>query len=210
MRTPGSGSLHEIAVAGRLISQHGQDLAERYLLHDTIERYKLALRYQEYAKQINEELIPQEDFDRLTLKRDELVARFGNAFKEDYGWAASAIGTEHPTIRDIERHVDLDWGPYYRIASDNVHANAHGTYYRLGLNPRASEVLLAGPSEVGLAAPGHSTALSLSQITTALLATRSNLDCLVLQKLLPKLVEEIGGAFLEVHNEFEALAKIDS
>ena len=203
-------SLHEIAVVSNLISDNGQDLAERYLLHDIIQSYKSACRYRTYAIRINVEPILQEDFDRLKSERDELIARFGASFEKDYGWAASAIKEGPPTLAAIEEQVALDhWRPYYRMASDNVHANAHGAYFRLGLDQHADEVLLAGPSDMGLTDPGHSTAISLSQITSALLATRSNFDCIVILRILTKLVDEIGEAFSEVHNEHEALAKID-
>ena len=197
-------SLHEIAVMSFFIAKNGQGLAEKYLLHDYIERYKLASRHQEYAGRIKEEPPAQEDLNNLKLIRDALVRRFGDSFDADYGWAACAVGKERPTIGDIEQHVDLDqWRPYYRMASDNVHASAHGAYFRLGLNPHADEVLLAGPSDLGLTDPGHSTAISLNHVTIALLNTRSDFDHVVILKLLGLLVNEIGKAFLEVHHELE-------
>ena len=66
-------SLHEIAVASHFISQNGKDLAERYLLHDTVERYKTACQHKRYADRINEEPIPEEDFDRLKSACDQLI-----------------------------------------------------------------------------------------------------------------------------------------
>ncbi len=89
------------------------------------------------------------------------------------------------------------------MASDNVHANAHGAYYRLGSSVQTDEVLLAGPSNVGLADPGHSTAISLCRVTTVLLTTKPNLDGVVISKILLKLEEEIGAAFLQAHKDLE-------
>ena len=85
-------------------------------------------------------------------------------------------------------------------------ANAHGAYFRLGSNPQTNEVLLAGPSIVGLADPGHATAISLCQITTVLLATKPNLDGIVTSNILLKLVDEIGNALLQAHQELEGPA----
>ena len=144
-------SLHEISVVSCIISQHGQELAERYLLHDTIQRYKLAQQHQEYAERINEEPISQEDFDRLKLEHDQLVDEFGLSFKEDYGWASSTLGAHYSTIKGIEEHVNLDhMRPYYRMASDNVHANSHGSNFRIGLSPDTETVLLAGSKQYGV------------------------------------------------------------
>ena len=52
--------------------------------------------------------------------------------------------------------------PYYRMASDNVHPNAHGAFYRMGMGLDGNDrrVLLAGASNMGLADPGHGTAMS--------------------------------------------------
>ena len=201
-------ALHEISVVSHFIKKGCQDLAERYLLHDNIQRYRLALKHHKHAEAIDAEPISQEELDELKAERDKLVAQFGKPFKENYGWAASALGKGRPNIYDIEKSVDLEhWRPYYGMASDNVHANAHGAYYRLGLGLHSNEVLLAGPSNMGLADPGHSTAISLCQVTTVMLTTRPNLDAIVTSKILLTLEKEIGGAFLRAHRELEGLGK---
>ena len=204
-------SLHEMAVVASLIEQHGQELAERYLLHEPMQQYKLACEYQRFFDRLDVEPPPKEDLDELRVRRDELIDRFGESFKGDYGWAASAIGSNRPTMSDIEQQVQLDhMRPYYRMASDNVHANAHGAHFRLGLHSaQEKKVLLAGPSNLGLADPGHSTAISLLQITTNLLATQPVFDCAVTMKVLEELTNEVGEAFLKVHQELESMVPDD-
>ena len=91
-------TLHEIAVVSCLINEHGQDLAEKYLLHDVIQRHKSARLHQEYAERINEDPLTREEFERLESEHQELVRRFGKSFKEEYGWAASVAGNERAHI----------------------------------------------------------------------------------------------------------------
>ena len=205
-------SLHEMAVVASLIQEHGQELAERYLLHETIQQYKLDREYHKYSDQLDHERPSKENSDQLKVQRDKLIARFGKAFDRDYGWASSSIGRTHPTMRDIEQHVQLDhMRPYYRMASDNVHPNSHGAYFRLGLHSsQHEEVLLAGPSNLGLADPAHSTAISLLQLTTALLATEADIDCVVTMRILAELADEVGEAFLKVHQELETSVTDDA
>ena len=200
-------SLHEMAVVASFIEEQGQELAERYLLHETIQQYKLAYQLQQYYCRLGHEPPSKENFAQLKIQRDELIVRFGEAFKEDYGWASLAIGKNRPRISDIEQQVQLDhMRPYYRMASNNVHPNSHGTYFRLGLHSSQQRgILLAGPSNLGLADPGHSTAISLMQLTTTLLATKSLLDCVVTMRLLSELTDEVGEAFLIVHQELESI-----
>lgn len=81
------------------------------------------------------------------------------------------------------------------MASHNVHANPKGVLFKLGLQGCTDDILLAGPSNAGLADPGHLTAISLTQVTTTLLTTRPNLDRLVASRILLKLTDEIGETF---------------
>lgn len=199
-------SVHEISAFSYFISKHGQEMAERYLLHALVHRYKLACQYQKYAGRSDYEPLPQEELDELRSEYDELLARFGDSYKGDYGWATS-VNKSINTIRDIEEDIGLDhMRPYYKMASDNEHPNAHGIYFRLGLGLGPDDVLLAGPSDAGLVDPGHSTAISLNQITTTLLATRSTFSHIVTMNVLRKLTDEIGQVFLQSHRQLEAVS----
>ena len=201
-------SLHEISAVCYMVSRAGQKLAEKYLLHETVQQYKIAVEHRRYAGRIDAEPISVDEFEELRLQRDRLIEAFGDSFGEDYGWASSTVNKARPTVRDIEEHVGLDhMRPYYRMASDNVHANSHGAYFRMGLPDDADGILLVGPSDAGLADPGHSTAISLCQITTTLLLSRSVFDDLVISKILSALAEEVGDAFLEAHIDMERVSK---
>ena len=199
-------SLHEIAVIGSFISQGNQDLAERFLLHEPIQQYNLARAQNEVHGRNNEEKIPQQELDALKKLQDKLVSRFGAEFKKDYGWAAKSLNDKGPSFRKIEEKTQLDHlRPYYRMASDNVHANSHSLYFRMGLDHGKRNVLLAGASTAGLADPGHATAISLMQITTTLLSTKPNADTIATMSVLTKLVDVIGQEFLKIHKNHEAI-----
>ena len=199
-------SLHEIAVIGEFIRKGGQELAERYLLHEPIQQYKLARAQNEVHGRNNEEKIPQQELDALKKRQDKLASRFGAEFMRDYGWAAKSLNDKGPSFRKIEERVRLDHlRPFYRMASDNVHANSHGLYFRMGLDHGERNVLLAGASTAGLADPGHATAISLMQITITLLGTNPNADTITTMTVLSKLVDEIGQTSLKIHKKHEAI-----
>lgn len=196
-------SLHEIAVVSTFIKTHGNDVAERYLLHDTVESYKSAKLQQEYSERLNLDPISESEFTKINKSYSELLLRFGENYKYPYGWAASALDINKPSFVDIEKDVELDHlRPYYKLASHNVHANPKGVLFRLGLYPN-SDVLLAGPSDMGLADPAHGTAISLSQITTTLLMSEPSIDNLVLITILINLQNDIGDEFLKVQKSLE-------
>jgi hypothetical protein len=144
------------------------------------------------------EISPRDRRGRLLRagpRRDALKARFGDPYGEEYGWAAETLGLRTPKFIDIERNAGLGHlRPYYKLASHNVHANPKGVFFKLGLLPD-QQMLLAGPSDLGLADPGHGTALSLSQITITLLTMKPNIDRLVICQILARLEDEVGEAF---------------
>jgi hypothetical protein len=94
-----------------------------------------------------------------------VIAKYGPDFaKGDYGWAGHHLGKTKPTFRNIEAAMQIDhFRAHYRLASHNVHANPKGVFFKLGTLAE-SQVLLAGPSNAGLADPGHGAAISLSRI----------------------------------------------
>jgi NTP pyrophosphatase (non-canonical NTP hydrolase) len=147
-------TLHEISVVSSFIAKHGDDLAEAYLLHEGIETYKAARQYQTHCKTLGYEPLTRKEFAEIEATYKKLIERFGNKYEDQYGWASLVIKNK-PTFAEIEKTVGLNHlRPYYRMASHNVHANPRGVFFRLGLYPEISDILLAGPSDAGLYDPG--------------------------------------------------------
>lgn len=199
-------SMHEISVVGFFVSELGQDLAERYLLHNTVESYKAALQYQRHSSRLGYQPLSKTELLTLESSYRKLLDRFGSSYANNYGWAAYALGKDKPTFNDIEEATGLGhWRPHYKLASHNVHANPKGVLFKLGITPKSQESLLAGPSDTGFADPAHGMAVSLLQITTSLLTLRSNLDRLCICHILSTLAEEIGDVFLSIQKNQEEI-----
>jgi hypothetical protein len=197
-------SLHEISVTAFFISTYGNDIAERYLLHDEIESYKAAKIYQENCAFLGYEPLSEEEIAELEDIHDELLRRFGKNYRFDYGWASVVTKMDRSTFRDIEKSAGLKHlRPYYKMACHNVHANPRGLFFKLGLYPESGDILLAGPSNVGLTDPGQLTALSLAQISTTLLTHQPNIDRLTACKIMRTLEREIGQAFSDAENSIK-------
>jgi len=193
-------TLHEIAVISFFVAEHGEGVAEQYVLHQVCESYRAALEYRKFEQRLGADPFPGEELESLRRSRDELVGRFGHAYYGKNGWAASALKIQDPTFANIESATKIDHlRPYYRMASHNVHANPKGVFFKLGLL-QENEVLLAGPSDAGLADPGEMTAISLNQVTVALLGLRPTLDNLAGLRTMGRLVQECITAFADVQS----------
>ena len=195
-------SLHEIAVISYYIQKEGQETASRYLRHGRVQQYKLACAQNKHKDRISAETLTHEEFLRLEKEYETLLVEYGESFKGDYGWASRP---KERNLTAIEKYVELDhMRPYYKMASDNTHAGSHGAHFRLGLalEPDAGKIL-AGPSNLGLADPGHAAAVSMNQVTEALLKTKWDVECEVIREVLFNIAYRVGRAFLQVHQTLE-------
>ncbi len=193
-------TLHEVAVVASFVAAYGEDLAERYVFHQAVESKRAALGYEKCQQRLGYEPLEESEVIAVQSSYDAVIARFGADFgKGDYGWASHHLKIARPTFVDIERAAGIDHlRGHYRMASHNVHANPKGVFFRLGLLDE-SQVLLAGPSNAGLADPGHGAALSLAQVSIALGILQPTLDNNVCLQIIAQLVEELGEACGQAH-----------
>lgn len=192
-------SLHELSVIVDFIAQNGEDIAERYILHEAIESYKSAKIHNEYCHRLGSTVISNPDMFNLKKEHDNLISKYGNDYRSDYGWAANVL--KKPSFRDIEKSVNLDFSrPHYKEASTNIHGNASGVLNRLGLRPE-NNALLAGASNIGLSNPGQSTVIFLTHSLEVLLSYNTNLDCLAISKAIVMYSSKVESKFLEIEQK---------
>ena len=200
-------TLHEMAATAFLIARHGKDVAERFLAHEHVEAWKAAEQYQRCCSRLGERRFSRKEMATFRRNYGAALKRYGPDFKNPYGWAAAALGNKSPKFADIEKAAGLDhMRPYYRMASYPVHATAKTIRFSLALMPR-QDILFTGPSGFGLADPGHSTAISLGQITTATITLLPSCDTVSVGRVLLMFTDEIGKEFIKVHRRVEARAK---
>jgi hypothetical protein len=192
-------SLHEISAVASFIAEHGQATAERYVRHEHVDSYRAAVSYQRYAERLGYEPFAAAEMDEMRDERDRLVAEYGTSYKDQYGWAAHALG-HSPKFAEIEAAVSLDHlRPFYKMASHPTHAGPKGIAWDIGLLRR--DVMPAGPSNAGMADPAHGTAISLLQITVALLNHDPDLGDLVTMQFILAACDAVGDAFITAHDQ---------
>lgn len=190
-------ALHEITVTVIFLSRHGSDTAERYLFHEIVDSYKGACQHNKYRDRIHASSPSNEDLSDLKAKYEEVISRYGSDFSYPYGWAGFVLGKKKVNFSDLEEAVALDhWRPYYKWASQNIHASAKTIKFSLALVDSKDDILLVGPSSSGMVDPAHSAAISLAQSTVALLTQSPNLDSAVMMKIILSLSDEVGAVFL--------------
>jgi len=198
-------TLHELAVISLFIKEHGQDIAKRFLDYEVVENYREAVDYQKHCEELGYEPLTIVEFKEIEKKYADTCRKYGKDFKKSYGWIPKGMLSVR-NFYEIEKSLKLSkFYPFYILASLNVHAGAKSLKFRLGLfqdSPK-SDLLLAGPSNYGLADPGQSAAISLNQITFCLLASKPSMERLITMTTMHKIVNEICEAFVEVQFQIE-------
>jgi hypothetical protein len=199
-----SRTLHEIAVTAMVLTEHGrqpghQELAEKFALHESVAAYRDALQFQANADALGYEPFSDGEIEDMKQTSDELATRYGTNYRETYGWAASLVPHGKPKFKDLEALTNVaHLRPHYRWASHEVHSDSKGLSQNT-LRRSGAEWQSTGPTNSGLADPGHMALISLHQTTVALLLCLESPEPSDLLALvgLQELVDRSGTAFLD-------------
>lgn len=196
--------LHEVAVIAEFLSKGDDDLSERYLLYGHVESLAAVRDYQKHAEDLRHDPFGEEEIEEMKARQAHLCERFGSHFKKSYGWAVPPFA-KPPNFRRIEEATEIGhYRPYYRMASHPNHAGPKGIAFDIGLAKDQGEVMLAGPSNVGLSDPGHGMCISLSQLTaTFLLSSGEDAGLGVTLSVILSISDATGEAFNRARLEQE-------
>jgi Family of unknown function (DUF5677) len=169
-----SRTLHELAVITIVIADYGReeehaDLADRFLQHAWIARYRDALVYQNNSEALGHAPLSYEDMARMQHQHDLLIEQYGTAYGKQYGWARGLNGqSSPPDFKELERLADLShvrW--HYKQQSHEVHADASGWESNV-LEYNGQAYLTTDRVHFGLAEPAHLALISLHQCVASL------------------------------------------
>jgi hypothetical protein len=201
-------ALHEVNVTAMFIEKHGQECARRFYFHDIIDSYDGMKEHKKYEDRLQEKAPDQCTIDASKQEYDNIIKEFGKGFECHYGWAAHVFTERTPRsigFASLEKNVGLDhMRPYYKWASQNIHAGSKGTRNRLALNECHDDLLVVGQSNSGMVEPAHATALSLMQVTLNLLKIAPSIDHIVLMNLLKEFSDEIGETLLRISRKTDS------
>ena len=192
-------SLLEITVAAVFVRRHGQDVAERFILHEVFERAKLAEQLQASHAKAGQKFHSDDELERIRVRKAELISRYGKPFATQYGWASDALSRARPTIEDIERAVGWEnFRPDYRIASFGVHPGYMASTYNISL-PADVRLRLWGPSNYGIAEVADATLEMLTICTGNFLMLRSSEEMFLTMRLCKTMSDAAREEFRHIY-----------
>jgi hypothetical protein len=206
-------TLHEIAVIAFVLSDGEAALSERFLFHRQIERYKDALRYQEYCEKLGYEKFTDEEMAEFEKAKEAVVAKYPEAgYRKPWGWAKPLFPSippkEAPTFDKLEQLAGVEHlRPWVRLAHHTIHSGASGAL-SIETPYREDTVLSVGPTNIGLADPAHSALVSLFQVTTVYVLhgvpDAPTPETLVALKAISRLLGDTGSTFVDIQGTIDA------
>jgi len=192
-------ALHEVNVTGMFISKYGKECAERFYFHNVVDSYDGMIEHKKFEDRLNEKALIQKEIDECKKEYDKLILKYGKKFGDHYGWASYIFpNRKRVSFTAIEKDVELDhMRPYYKLASQNIHAGSKGLKNRLGLCESNEDILLVGQSNSGMVNPADSTAISLAQITITVLMLNPTIENIILMKVVEEFIDKVGETFLK-------------
>lgn len=159
-------TLHELAVVTELLKKFGEDVATRYLEHACVKNRKVLRDYNECCEQLGYPPISEAEIVRSEEVKNQLIARYGSDFGNDWGWAADACEKGDPSFFDLRRKSGYaHWKAHYGMANHAIHAGPHGVLFRLGHPLNSDPLPLSGPSLIGIGTPLDAAAGALMHTT---------------------------------------------
>jgi hypothetical protein len=158
-------------------------------------------KYLTCYKDLGYKPLPAREQKRIVKAYEQAIAKYGQPFKTDYGWAALHLNSPRPTFADLEKAAGrAEMRSYYQMANDNVHAGVKSMFVRLGLLDDYNG-LLVGRSNAGLMEPGQNAVHTLTQLSVLVCLSEPNLDDLVTADMMRILRDEIPESFYRVDRE---------
>jgi len=193
-------TLHEIAVVAAVISQHGEDIAERYVDHQAVESKRALEKYMACYKDLGYKPLPAREQTKIRKAYDKAITKYGPEFKTDYGWAALHLKNPRPSFAHLEKEAGrAEMRSYYQLGNDNIHAGIKSMYVRLGLMDY--DGLLSGRSNGGLMEPGQNAANTLTQLSAIVCLSEPIMDDLVAGDMMRMLRNEVPKSFYKADRQ---------
>ena len=172
-------TLYELGIVASLIDTYGDDIAQRYLDHDSVAMKRAMENALEYDKSNRNSSVSKKLQREINTEYNAMIKKYGVDFRHGYGWATNHLGKKNPTFQDLEMAANSDaLPPTYKWASFKIHAGVSGLLRNLG-NMWDDLPTLAGASIAGLQDPATNTAYSLTQITALLYRKTRKLENLI-------------------------------
>lgn len=183
-----------------VIANNPDEFAKRYLEHQYVKKYKQSLLLKDYHKRLGESF-SNVNHTKLQTEYARLMGLYGKDFAKDYGWIPNTYLTDC-NFKALVKKINIDhYLPYYDESHNQVHGGSKG-FYRMGLTrQQQKKVILAGPTDYGLADPIQNTVYCLNVINATYLKSKDDLLDMISLQMIYEFTRDIGKEAVKIQKE---------
>lgn len=196
-------SLYEISIIANFLSNKNEKVIQRYLDYYFVENYSEMIDYQKNCVKLNYKPFSEEEIKEIKYLYHEQLKKYGDDFTKPYGWVGELLPKKKWNFKGVEETIEFGcFRPFYKMANNFIHSGSKGIIFKLGLYD-TDNIMLAGPSNYGLADPGQNTAFSLLHATLPLIEFETYLEDSVYVELFKKFRDRISDEFVRIQDQIE-------
>jgi hypothetical protein len=200
-------TLYEVSIFANFLNDKPDSLSQKYLDYSIVESFHERMEFQKNCKRLGYKPFPKKEMDNAEKQITSLKEKYGNDFVKPYGWAVEYLPNTKRNFAGMEETTSLrHMRSFYKSANNYVHGGSKGFLHKWGLYKQNS-VMLAGPSNYGLADPGQNTAYSLFHSTLGLTGFETYLEDAIFVKVAESLIKELSDEFIKVQKQIESEEK---
>ncbi|KLE08960.1 DUF5677 domain-containing protein [Aliarcobacter butzleri] len=196
-------TLLETSIVSLFLALNNDELSEKYLDYEIIERKKELNSYLENIDFLGFEKIDLNIQQEIENEYSLILNKYGKNFKNDYGWASKILKKEKPNLHDFINYLNLEYiKPFYKFSNNYVHSGTKSLMFNIGtINGLFPDDTLTASSNIGFTDPAQLCLLSMFNSTLAFLSLNSDeKDLLNLISLYLK-INSIAKSFNEIENK---------
>ncbi|MCK4530843.1 MAG: hypothetical protein KAU44_06660 [Candidatus Marinimicrobia bacterium] len=184
--------LYEQSIIVQILSKHDEEVSAMYLDHLHISNYFTMIEHKKHIGTLKREFYSEEKEQSITKIYSDLIKKYGNKYKYEYGWALKIINSDKITLQKLEKEAGYEHlRLYYKFSCDQVHASSKGMKYRLGLPIDGSGNILFGASTLGLNDPIQLSLISLQIISIVVSNYMESYQGIITTKIINELLGDL-------------------
>ena len=195
-------SLYELSIVLVFLSENEDWVAERYLDHIFVSDYKEAAAYKNCYRKLGYAAIERKTYSIIKKNYEMANEKYGQEYSKDYGWIPKSILKDR-NFSALEKYVKFEkYRTIYKTASKMVHSNP-SCFSSLATEHYGQDVMLLGPSVLGLSEPIENCTISILYISLAILNITPNFDSVLSIKIISDWVSQTRDSVYDTLEQIE-------
>lgn len=196
-------SLLETSLISMFIAMNNENISERYLDYEIIERHKELDTYLKHSEYLGLEKMPEDTIAKINETYSYIIEKYGADFSKSHGWASPVLRNKKIFLSDFMDFTSSQYfKPYYGFSNNYVHGGPKSLLYNLGyIDGVQGNDTISGPSNIGFTDPAQLTILSYYNSTMALFSSNPIKEELISLLHLYPMITRIGMAFMEAEQQ---------